>query len=88
MALKLNLTSFEFDAVDAYCQAPETEECYAAAPEAYEERLRAAGKDDDDVVWRLLKQLPGRRAAGQHWVDHDRPGETLRGLRHGNLKKK
>ena len=33
------------------------------------ERRAKAGRDTD-MVWRLRQQLPGRRAAGQSWVEH------------------
>ena len=35
----------------------------------YLERLAKAGRKTD-IVWRLRRQLPGRRAAGQSWVEH------------------
>ena len=38
-------------------------------PDEWIEARKAAGLATD-VVWRLLKQLPGRRAAGAHWTDH------------------
>ena len=57
LALKMGLETFEADAVDAYSQAPEYEE---VAPE-YLERLAKAGRDTD-IVWRLRRELPGRRA--------------------------
>ena len=37
--------------------------------EEYLNRLRAAGKSTN-IRWKLQKQLPGRRQAGQRWVDH------------------
>ena len=37
--------------------------------EEYLNRLRAAGMSTD-IWWKLQKQLPGRRQAGQRWVDH------------------
>jgi hypothetical protein len=70
-------TTFELDAVDAFYQAPEHENVVVDPPEEYLERLRAEGKSTD-VVWKLLKQLPGRRPAGQAWVDHF--ASTLLGL--------
>ena len=38
-------------------------------PLEYLKRLEDAGKDTN-IKWKLLKQLPGRRPAGQRWVDH------------------
>ena len=62
-------TTFELDAVDDFYQAPEHEKVVVDPPPKYPERLRAEGKRTD-VLWKLLKQLPGRRQAGQWWVDH------------------
>ena len=38
-------------------------------PEEYLSRLRAAGKCTN-IWWTFERQLPGRRHAGQRWVDH------------------
>ena len=38
-------------------------------PKEYLSRLRAAGMCTN-IWWKLQKQLPGRRQAGQRWVDH------------------
>ena len=38
-------------------------------PLEYLKRLEDAG-GDANIKWKLLKQLPGRRPAGQRWVDH------------------
>ena len=69
LALKMGLETFEADAVDAYYQAPEHEEVVVEPALEYLER-RAKGGRDTDIVWRLRRQLPGRRAAGQSWVEH------------------
>ena len=66
-AFKMCLETFESDAVDAYCQAPEHEEVVVEPAPEYLERLTKARRDTD-TVWRLRRQLPGRRAAGQSWV--------------------
>ena len=68
LALKLGWETFEIGAVGANHQAPEHEGVVERAPE-YLERLARAGKDTD-IVWRLRRQLPGRRAAGQSRVEH------------------
>ena len=69
VALKMGLETFEADAVDAYYQAPEHEEVVVESAPEYLERLTKAGRDTD-IVWRLRRQLPGRRAASQRWVEH------------------
>ena len=69
LALKLGLGTFEADAVDAYCEVFEHEEVVVELAPEYLERLAKAGRDTD-IVCRLRRQLPGRRAAGQSWVEH------------------
>ena len=69
LALKMGLETFEADAVDACYQAPDHEEVVVEPAPEYLERLAKAGRDTD-IVWRLRRQLPGRRAAGQSWVEH------------------
>ena len=69
LALKMGLETFEADAVDAYYQAPEHEEVVVELAPEYLERVAKAGRDTD-IVWRLRRRLPGRRAAGQSWVEH------------------
>ena len=68
-ALKLGLETFEADAVDAYCKAPEHEEVVVGPATEYLERLARAGKDMH-VVWRIRPQLRERRSAGQNWAEH------------------
>ncbi len=68
LAWKLGLETFEADAVDAYCQAPEHEEVVVELDPEYLERLAKAGKDTS-IVWRLRRQLPGKRTASQSWVE-------------------
>ena len=65
----MGLETFEADAVDAYYQAPQHEEVVVEPAPEYLERLAKAGRDTD-IVWRLRRQVPGRRAAGQSWVEH------------------
>ena len=67
--MKMGLGTFEADAVDAYYQAPEHEEVVVEPASECVERLAKAGRDTD-IVWRLRRQLPGRRAAGQSWLEH------------------
>ena len=55
--------------MDAYYQASEHEEVVVEPAPEYLERLAGAGKDTN-VLWRLRRQLPGRRSAGQTWVEH------------------
>ena len=50
-------------------QAPEHEEVVVEPAPEYLERLAKAGRDTD-MVWRLRRQVPRRRAAGQCWVEH------------------
>ena len=69
LALKKGHTTFAFDAIDAYFQAPETEDVVVDPPLEYLKRLENAGKDTN-IKWKLLKQLPSQRLAGQRWVDH------------------
>ena len=69
LALKLGLETFEADAVDAYFQVPEHLEAVVESALEYLERFARAGRDTG-TAWRLLRQLPGRRAAGESWVEH------------------
>ena len=52
-----------------YHQAPELDDVVVEPPEEFLKRFRAAGMSTD-IWWKLQKQLPGRRQAGQRWVDH------------------
>ena len=61
--------TFTFDVMDAYYNAPEDEEVYVDPPKPYLQPLEDAGRETD-IKWRLWKQLPGRRRAGQAWTDH------------------
>ena len=65
----MGLETYEADAVDAYYQASEHDEVVVEAAPEYLERLAKAGRDTD-IVWRLRRQLPGRRAVGQSRVEH------------------
>ena len=62
LSLKHGLPSFTVDAVDAYYHADEEEDVYTEAPPEVLAAARAKG-DTRDLVWRLRKQLPGRRQA-------------------------
>ena len=66
---KTGLETFEADAVDACYQAPKHEDVMVEPAPEYLERLTKAGRDTD-IARRLRRQLPGRRAAGQSWVEH------------------
>ena len=69
LELKMGVETLEADAVDVYCQAPEHEVVVVEQAPEYLERLAKAGRDTD-LLWRLRRQLPVRRAAGQSWVEH------------------
>ena len=66
LALKEDVYTFELDVVDAYYTAPETELCWVKPPPEYLDMREADGLSRD-IVWRLLRQLPGRRAAGKEF---------------------
>ena len=61
--------TFTLDCTDAFHQAPELDDVVQEPPEEYLNRLRAAVMCTN-IGWTLQKQLPGRRQAGQRWVDH------------------
>ena len=69
LSLKRRVPTFILECTDAYNQAPELDDVVVEPPEEYLNRLRAAGMSTD-IWWKLQKQLPGRRQAGQRWVDH------------------
>ena len=50
-------------------QASELEDVVVEPTEEYLNRLRASGTCTN-IWWKLQKQLPARRQAGQRWVDH------------------
>ena len=52
----------------AYCHARETEEVYMRPPP--EDLVRMKEQYPHGFVWELLRQLYGRRRAGQVWQDH------------------
>ena len=54
--------TFEADAVDEYDQAPDHEEAIVESAPDCLKTIEAEGKDTD-TVWRLRRQLPGRRSA-------------------------
>ena len=64
-----DVPTFTLDRTDAFHQAPELEDVVVKPPEEYMNRLRASGMCTN-IWWKLQKQLPGRRQAGQRWVDH------------------
>ena len=71
VGLQLYLCFLTFDFSTAFLNAPETEECYVDPPVEWVEEERQAGTigRDEEVVWRLLKQLYGRRRAAAAFVD-------------------
>ena len=69
LSLKRRVPTFTLDCTDAFHQAPELDDGVVEPPEEYLNRLRAAGMCTN-IWWKLQKQLPGRRQAGQRWVDH------------------
>jgi hypothetical protein len=68
-ALQHGYASFIMDCTSAFYHSDEPEEVYVRPPP---ERIAKQIKADlpSDVMWRLRKQLPGRRTAGQRRVDH------------------
>ena len=58
------------DAITAFYQVAEAEVFYMEPPRERKAWRRSKGLDAEGVVWRLLKQLPGRRAAGARCGDH------------------
>ena len=69
LSLKRRVPTFTLDCTGAFHQAPELDDVVVEPPEEYLNRLRAAGQCTN-MWWKLQKQLPGRRQAGQRWVDH------------------
>ena len=63
------MVTFIIDCVSAFYQTPEDTECYCDPPKEWLIARRKAGLDTD-VVWKLKKQLPGRRIAGERWTTH------------------
>ena len=56
--------TFTLDCTDTSHEAPEPDDVVVEPPEEYLNRFRAAGKNTN-FWWKLQKQLPGRRQAGQ-----------------------
>ena len=67
--LKMNCETFNLDCTDAYYQALEPKLITASAPPENNVRLVRHGQEPN-VVWRVKRQLPGRRSAGPRWVEH------------------
>ncbi len=57
------------DETNAYYQAPEDQEIYCDPPREWLAARAKAGLSID-VVWKLEKQLPGRRVSSRKWTDH------------------
>mgnify|MGYP002173304101 FL=1 len=68
-ALQHGHASFIMDSTSAFYHADEPEEVYVKPPAEWIAKQIELGQPND-VVWKLKKQLPGRRTAGQRWVDH------------------
>ena len=64
LSLKRRVPTFTLDCTDASRQVPELGDVMVEPPDEYLNRLRAAGKCTN-IWWKLQKQLPGRRQAGQ-----------------------
>ena len=80
LSIERRVPTFTLDCTDAFHQAPdEPDDVVVEPPGEYLNRLRAAGKCTS-IWWKLQKQLPGNRQAGQRRVDHftsasvDQPG--------------
>ena len=69
LSLKRRVPTFTLDCTNACHQALELDDVVVEPPEEYLSRLRAAGKCTN-IWWKLHHQLPGRRHAGQRWVDY------------------
>ena len=59
--------TFVADCVKAYYQADQLEEVCVKPPAEYLRLLEKLGKDSN-VMWKLLKMLPGQRIAGSGWI--------------------
>ena len=68
VALKKRQHTFTGDITNAFFHVPEDEECYVDPPREWLARRRRLGLSVK-VMWRLLRQLYGRRRAGTRWVD-------------------
>jgi len=62
------MVCFEADCCSAFYQTPEEEDFYCLPPKEWLMAREAAG-ESTDVMWKLEKQLPGRRLAAVKWVD-------------------
>ena len=69
LSLERRVPTFALYYTDAFHEALELEDVVVEPPEECLNRLRAAGMSTN-IWWKLQKQLPGRRQAGQRWVDH------------------
>ncbi len=57
------------DCSSAYYHAPKLEEVYVRPPPEWVQKRQAAGFMTREM-WGLRKQLPGRRTAGNRWIDY------------------
>ena len=56
------------DVSSAFCHAPEPEDVYMWPPQEDLDRMKK--RYPNGFVWRMLRQLYGRRRAGQSWQGH------------------
>ena len=68
LSLEESYHTFTADVTNAYFHVDEDEECYVDPPAEWLEQ-QAASENPTSVLWRLRKQLYGRRRAGTRWVD-------------------
>ena len=68
ISLKKRYRTFTVDVANAFLHVPVDEERYVDPPREWLAKRLAAGLSIN-VMWKLLKQLDGRRRAGTRWVD-------------------
>ena len=68
VALKKRYRTFTGDITNAFLHVPEDDECYVDPLREWPPKRSELGLSLK-VMWRLLKQLYGRRRAGTSWVD-------------------
>ncbi|CAE8694497.1 unnamed protein product, partial [Polarella glacialis] len=68
-AVKKKHPTFTFDLTNAFFHAPEDEECYVDPPAEWldEEEQKTGARD---WMWRLIRQLYGRRKAPRHFLKY------------------
>ena len=68
LILRKSYHTFTANVTSAYFHVDEDEECHVDPPAEWVEQ-QAALRNPTSVLWRLRKQLYGRRRAGTRWVD-------------------